>query len=52
MPFSRCTVCFGEPLFLDSDLSDESIDKACRDIGTALAELEAKADAYTGRAKN
>lgn len=51
MPFSKCTVCFGEPLLFDSDLSDDSLKRACQIIGDVLGDLEAKADAFTGRAR-
>jgi lysophospholipid acyltransferase (LPLAT)-like uncharacterized protein len=49
MPFARCTIHFGDPLFFNSDLSDESLHQACQVLGTVLEELEVKADAFTGR---
>ena len=49
MPFSRSTVHFGEPIVLDSDLSEDSIARACHYIGQVLTDLEAEADAIIGR---
>lgn len=51
MPFSKCTVHFGEPIFLDSDLSEDSISQACHQIGEVLTDLEAEADRIIGRTK-
>jgi len=49
LPFSRALVHFGEPLILDRDLSDESVQQDCLRIGSALEQLEVEADALIGR---
>jgi lysophospholipid acyltransferase (LPLAT)-like uncharacterized protein len=49
MPFSRAVVHFGEPVFFDGDLSEGSIEQDCKRIGRLLEDLEAEADALTGR---
>ncbi len=51
LPFSRALVHLGEPIFLDRDLTEESIQQDCRRIGRALEELEADADALIGRTR-
>ena len=51
LPFSRATVHLGEPIFLDSDISEESIDQGCSRVGQALEKLEAEADVLIGRTR-
>jgi len=52
MPFSRATVHFGAPIFLDGDLGEESIRRDCQRVGRSLEELEAEADAIIGRTRS
>ncbi len=49
MPFSKATLYFGEPIFLDRDFAEESIRQDSQRIGRALEELEAEADVLVGR---
>ena len=49
LPFSRALVHFGEPIYLDNDVTEGSIDRDCLRIGHILEELETEADALTGR---
>ena len=51
LPFSKCTVHFGEPLTFDSDLSEESISQACHKIGRVLKDLETEADTIVGKTR-
>jgi hypothetical protein len=51
LPFSRGLVHFGEPMFLDRDVTEESIKRDCQRIGRVLEELEAEADALIGRTR-
>jgi len=51
VPFSRALVHFGEPIFLDSDITEESIKKDCQQVGRALEKLEAEADVLIGRTR-
>jgi len=49
MPFSRTVVYLGEPMILDTDTSERSVEKDCQRIGRVLEELENRADAIIGR---
>ena len=51
MPFSKSTVHFGEPIFLDKDLSETSVKQDCERIRRLLEELESEADAHIGRSR-
>lgn len=51
LPFSRALVHLGEPIFLDSDVTERTIRQDCQRIGRALEELEAETDALIGRTR-
>ncbi len=51
LPFSRALVHFGEPMFLDPDVSDRSIDQDSQRLGRVLERLDAEADALVGRTR-
>jgi lysophospholipid acyltransferase (LPLAT)-like uncharacterized protein len=51
LPFSRTLVHFGEPMLLDGDLSDTSIEQDSQRLRRALEQLEVEADALIGRTR-
>jgi lysophospholipid acyltransferase (LPLAT)-like uncharacterized protein len=47
-PFSRCTVVYGEPVFLDDSVSKEDVDSAAAELEIRLKEVTGEADGYCG----
>jgi lysophospholipid acyltransferase (LPLAT)-like uncharacterized protein len=51
LPFSRALVHFGEPMFLDGDISETSIEQDSQRLRRTLEDLEVEADALIGRTR-
>ncbi len=51
LPFSRALVHFGEPMLLDGDISETSIEQDSQRLRRTLEDLEVEADALIGRTR-
>ena len=48
LPFAKCLMVYGDPLFVSDDASDEELERARQSLERALTEVQRKADAAMG----